>query len=153
MPGEILPIKNKYYELGEAVQRAAEQNVRRDYRLGLITVDKLEDLPAEEGRKYKIEARRVITEFGANYVPNYPETERIHARKLVFLPIEEAVEKVAQQLVSRDQQLGVLSVGDINDLPYERQVFYTTTALNTLKTRGTVLPPSEDFAEQYFVKI
>lgn len=152
MPGEILPIKNKYYNLDEAVRRAAEQNVRRDYRLGIISTDKLEELPPEEKRKYQMEANRVITEFGANFVPNYPETERIHAVKLVYLPIEEATEKVAQQMVRHAQHQGILAVGDLDDLSPAEQVKSITAARNALLKHGHVWPPSEDFAEHYFVK-
>jgi len=152
MPGEILPIKNKYYELGEAVRRATEQNIRRDYRLSLIATDNLEDLPEEQARKYRMEANKVITEFGANFVPNYPETEHIHAVKLVYLPIGEATEMAAKQMVRHDQHLGILAIGDINDLRPDEQIKYITNARAILKQHGHMWPPSEDFAEHYFVK-
>ncbi|BDD79429.1 hypothetical protein [Burkholderia phage FLC8] len=96
MPFEIRPIEDKYYPLEEAIQKAAEQNVRRDYRLGIISSDILTDLTEVDRKKYTDEAARLMTEFGVNYVPNSPETERIRVAKIVYLPYDEAVQKVAE---------------------------------------------------------
>lgn len=81
MPSQILTIEEKEYPLEEAIQKAAEQNVRRDYTLHLISEESFDQLSDERKKKYIDEAARVLLEFGVNYVPIHPETERIRVQK------------------------------------------------------------------------
>lgn len=81
MPCEILAIEDKEYPLEEAIQKAAEQNVRRDYNLHVISEESFEQLSDEGKKKYIDEATRVLLEFGVNYVPIHPDTERIRVKK------------------------------------------------------------------------
>ncbi|BCM95183.1 hypothetical protein [Burkholderia phage FLC6] len=81
MPGQILTIEEKEYPLEEAIQKAAEQNVRRDYTLHVISEESFDQLSDEGKKKYIDEATRVLLEFGVNYVPIHPETERIRVQK------------------------------------------------------------------------
>lgn len=112
MPFEIRPIEDKYYPLEEAIQKAAEQNVRRDNRLGIIGTDQITDLSEVDREKYISEASRVMVEFGVNYVPNSPEHERIRVAQELHLPMDEAVRKVAETLCTYWFDQGTLPSAD-----------------------------------------
>jgi hypothetical protein len=134
MPMEIRPIEHKWYPLEEAIQKAAEQNARRDYRLGLISSDDFCDLTAVKRKEYTSEAARMLTEFGVNYVPNAPEIERIHVAPEVFLPEDEAVEKVAYYQVKIAVQAGLMETpSSFGNLPTATIEKFLVTARQALK--------------------
>lgn len=132
MPFEIRPIEHKYYKLEQAIQKAAEQNVRRDYRLGIISSDTFSDLSEADRKKYIDEATRVLTEFGVNYVPTAPETERIHVAREVFLEYDEALRKIAWTQVKYWREHADMKVPDFNDMSEEQQEKYLEIARQTL---------------------
>lgn len=67
----------KCYPLDEAVKLAAEQNIDRDIRAGLV-------LPYEKSQqmdKYLDEARHLLVTEGENHLPEYPDADHICTRK------------------------------------------------------------------------
>jgi hypothetical protein len=77
MAEAILKIERKYYPLEEAVKRAAEQNVARDYRNNLIEVSSLKELPVVLRSIYVNRARSLLKLDGQNSMPEYPDKEHI----------------------------------------------------------------------------
>lgn len=73
MVTQVKAITRVEYELDEAVKKAAEQNLKRDQRMGL------EDDPANQATVdiYLEEARVLLESTGENYIPEYPDTEHI----------------------------------------------------------------------------
>ena len=69
----ITEIKKVYFELEEAVQKAAEQNWNRDDRIGLT-----EGITFEaDSTIYLDEARHLLETTGENYLPEHPDFEHI----------------------------------------------------------------------------
>lgn len=73
MPTQIKKITKVYFPMEEAVKKAADQNMARDQRLGLLSN------PANEGdvEIYTAEAEEVLKKDGENYLPEAPDHEHI----------------------------------------------------------------------------
>lgn len=81
MPTQVLPIVKKEYDFEEAVIKAAEQNIRRDHRIGECQADSLEKADSEMREVYLSEARCVLEQSGENYLPEHPDNEHICVKK------------------------------------------------------------------------
>lgn len=66
-----------YYELPEAIKKAAEQNYLRDYRHGLEQYENWTDADELTHELYLEEAEHLLTTSGQNYDPESPDTELI----------------------------------------------------------------------------
>jgi hypothetical protein len=149
---EIKPIKDVYYPLEEAIQKASEQNVRRDHRLHLISTDKLSELSEEDQKKYVDEAARLLAEFGVNYVPNWPDDERIRVTKVVYLPMEEAVAKGVEQYVEYCYHKGIYATPDLTLLPEAEKASCERIVIATLREHGQYFIRGFNTKEHIFVK-
>lgn len=74
MAEQVIKIEKVYYPKHEAIAKAAEQNLNRDRRKGLIDDDPNEDVI----RKYIEEANVILMNKGCNSIPEYPDYEHIH---------------------------------------------------------------------------
>ena len=90
MAGQVLAIKEVSYPILEAVQKAAEQNVARDFRMGMPSVKSgvFSEQSDQVQLDYKYYAAMVILKTGKNYVPEYPDTEHICATTLKLNAVE-----------------------------------------------------------------
>lgn len=77
MATQIQQIKKVHYPLAEAIEKAMQQNLNRDKRLGLIG----EPYSNEEIEIYREEATTLLKDSGENYLPEYPDTEHICVEK------------------------------------------------------------------------
>jgi hypothetical protein len=73
MASQIQQIKKVHYPLAEAIEKAMQQNLNRDKRLGLVS----EPFSNKELDIYREEATTVLKNDGENYLPEYPDTEHI----------------------------------------------------------------------------
>ncbi len=85
MATQILAIKKVFFPIEEAVLKAAEQNVSRDFRMGMpsVTSGIFSEQTEDTQRDYLHYARRVIEKTGENYLPEYPDTEHICVQGVV----------------------------------------------------------------------
>lgn len=70
-----------YYELSEAIEKAAEQNYQRDYRHGLEAYEKLADAPEDVKQKFLEEATYLLNKTFQNWEPEYPDDDLICVRR------------------------------------------------------------------------
>jgi hypothetical protein len=76
-PANIVKIKKVYLPIEYAVKRAAEQNLLRDHRIGLINATSLKELPISDRLIYINQARSLLKTTGENHIPVHPEYEHI----------------------------------------------------------------------------
>ena len=142
MPGQIMLIEEKFYPMDEAIQKAAEQNVRRDYNLHLIGIENFENLTQQDKDLYRAAAYDVLCKIGKNYVPNYPDFERICVEpEKVFYPLDEAVKAYADQLVQIEHDMGITIAHTLEDLSPDHHGHYLAAARQYLEEHGEAPRP------------
>lgn len=142
MLGQIMLIEEVFYPMGEAIQMAAEQNVRRDFNLHLISVEKFDDLEMADQMHYRAMAYDVLCKLGKNYVPNYPDHERICvAPEKVYYPLNQAVLAYANQLIEVDVANGTIANAEQMGVPPKVIAQYLRQARQYLEEHGEAPTP------------
>lgn len=77
MGTSVLPIKRVFHPLPRAIKLAAEQNLLRDHRAGLINASSLKELDIPQRLIYIQEAKRLLRSTGENHLPCHPDTQHI----------------------------------------------------------------------------
>ncbi len=77
----IMKINKVFLPLGMAVKKAAEQNLLRDHREGIVTAAGLHELDIKTRLMYYQNARNLLKETGENYPPPYPDRNHICLKK------------------------------------------------------------------------
>uniref|UniRef100_A0AAU7PFC9 Uncharacterized protein n=1 Tax=Burkholderia phage vB_BgluM-SURPRISE13 TaxID=3159457 RepID=A0AAU7PFC9_9VIRU len=153
MPGQIMLIEEVFYPLDEAIQKAAEQNVRRDFNLHLIGIKDFENLTQQDKDMYRAAAYDLLCKIGKNYVPNYPDFERICVEpEKVFYPLDEAVKAYADQLVQFDHDKGTIVGHTVDDLSESDRQIYLDVARRILEENGGTPRPYHPYKHIHIKK-
>jgi hypothetical protein len=78
---QIARIEEKRYSFEEAVKRAAEQNVARNFRQGLSRYSSLSEMAINDRVVQYHLARTILLREGQNTLPEYPDTEHVCVKK------------------------------------------------------------------------
>lgn len=81
MAEQIARIEEKHYSFEEAVKRAADQNVARNFRNGLSCFSSLSEMSVKDRVVQYHLARTTLLKQGQNTLPEYPDTEHVCVKK------------------------------------------------------------------------